>query len=79
MKQDPAGNSKTFISLMLAVPDTPQRRPSPGSREGGREGRKIEDYEVPWGVHRQGGFNDPFGHHWLVGDRSPLKQFPGTS
>lgn len=27
---------------------------------------------VPWGVHRQGGFIDPFGHLWLVGDRSPL-------
>jgi hypothetical protein len=23
-------------------------------------------------VHRQGGFLDPFGHLWLVGDRSPL-------
>jgi len=24
------------------------------------------------GIHRQGGFIDPFGHLWLVGDRSPL-------
>ncbi|HEY2949970.1 MAG TPA: VOC family protein [Micromonosporaceae bacterium] len=33
---------------------------------------EIRDHEAPWGVHRQGGFIDPFGHLWLVGDRSPL-------
>ncbi|MBO0824488.1 MAG: hypothetical protein J2P27_11640 [Actinobacteria bacterium] len=38
---------------------------------------EIRDHEVPWGVHRQGGFNDPFGHRWLVGDKSPLRSFPG--
>jgi uncharacterized glyoxalase superfamily protein PhnB len=27
---------------------------------------------MPWGKHRQGGFFDPFGHLWLVGDTSPL-------
>ncbi len=32
----------------------------------------IKDHEVSWGIHRQGGFTDPFGHRWLVGDRSPL-------
>lgn len=37
----------------------------------------IEDHEVPWGVHRQGGFTDPFGHRWLVGDKSPLARWPG--
>jgi PhnB protein len=29
---------------------------------------------MPWGVHRQGGFLDPFGHRWLVGDTSPLRR-----
>jgi PhnB protein len=33
----------------------------------------VTDHLVPWGVHRQGGFTDPFGHAWLVGDRSPLR------
>jgi len=33
---------------------------------------KIRNHAVPWGTHRQGGFIDPFGHIWLVGDRSPL-------
>ncbi len=37
---------------------------------------KIRNHEAPWGIHRQGGFKDPFGHIWLVGDRSPL--FPFT-
>ncbi len=34
---------------------------------------EIRDHEALWGVHRQGGFVDPFGHLWLVGDRSPLR------
>ncbi len=33
---------------------------------------EIRDHQMPWGVHRQGGFLDPFGHKWLVGNRSPL-------
>jgi PhnB protein len=33
------------------------------------------DQKAPWGVHRQGGFIDPFGHLWLVGDRSPLRTY----
>lgn len=35
---------------------------------------EIRDHQRPWGVHRQGGFTDPFGHLWLVGDRSPLSR-----
>jgi uncharacterized glyoxalase superfamily protein PhnB len=37
---------------------------------------EIRDHRMPWGVHRQGGFLDPFGHLWLVGDRSPLGRHP---
>ncbi|WP_052273136.1 VOC family protein [Flavihumibacter solisilvae] len=36
----------------------------------------IRDHQAPWGSHRQGSFRDPFGHLWLVGDRSPLYSFP---
>jgi PhnB protein len=32
----------------------------------------VVEHRVPWGVHRQGSFSDPFGHNWSVGDRSPL-------
>lgn len=35
----------------------------------------VRDHQAPWGIHRQGGFVDPFGHVWLVGDRSPLARF----
>ena len=37
----------------------------------------IKDHQTLWGIHRQGGFVDPFGHIWLVGDRSPLSRYPG--
>ncbi len=35
----------------------------------------VRDHLMPWRKHRQGGFYDPFGHLWLVGDRSPLSRF----
>jgi uncharacterized glyoxalase superfamily protein PhnB len=42
--------------------------------EAGADGEvdPVRDHAAPWGMHRQGGFVDPFGHRWLVGDRSPL-------
>ena len=36
---------------------------------------EIRDHQAPWGTHRQGGFIDPFGHIWFVGDKSPLNRF----
>ena len=35
-------------------------------------GHPVRNHQMPWGTHRQGGFVDPFGHIWFVGDRSPL-------
>ena len=45
----------------------------------GADGRldPVRDHPAPWGTHRQGGFFDPFGHLWLVGDRSPLRRTQG--
>ena len=37
---------------------------------------RIRVHAMPWGPHRQGGFVDPFGHVWFVGDRSPLARHP---
>jgi uncharacterized glyoxalase superfamily protein PhnB len=34
----------------------------------------VRDHEALWGTHRQGGFFDPYGHLWLVGDKSPLQR-----
>jgi PhnB protein len=42
--------------------------------EGAEGNDPVRDHEMPWGTHRQGGFIDPFGHRWLVGDRSPLER-----
>ena len=36
----------------------------------------IRNHQMPWGAHRQGSFVDPFGHIWMVGDRSPLSRHP---
>ena len=46
--------------------------------EAGADGKTdpVRNHRAPWGTHRQGGFIDPFGHIWLVGDRSPLRRFP---
>jgi len=33
----------------------------------------LTDHETPWGNHSQGGFTDPFGHRWSVGDLTPLR------
>jgi PhnB protein len=40
---------------------------------GARPGSPVTAHEMPWGTHRQGGFQDPFGHSWSVGDASPLR------
>jgi uncharacterized glyoxalase superfamily protein PhnB len=37
-------------------------------------GDRIRVHRMPWGPHRQGSFVDPFGHKWLVGDKSPLSR-----
>src|SRR5436190_1652438 len=36
--------------------------------EAGAIGGGVRDHLLFWGTHRQGGFTDPFGHAWLVGD-----------
>ena len=37
-------------------------------------GSPIEDHQhFPGTVHRQGGFRDPFGHNWSVGNKTPLQ------
>jgi PhnB protein len=54
------------ISVMLAVPDASAAAGADATID------RVRDHQMPWGTHRQGGFLDPFGHKWLVGDRSPL-------
>lgn len=63
-------------SLMVRVDDAHAHHDRARDRgAGATAGSKITDHEMPWGTHRQGGFRDPFGHKWSVGDRSPLRSY----
>lgn len=72
----PAASGITTVRIEVFVedPDTFVRRAIEAGADGSMD--EVRDHEVPWGVHRQGGFRDPFGHKWLVGDMSPLDPFP---
>jgi uncharacterized glyoxalase superfamily protein PhnB len=64
-----AGTTTTRIELFVDDPDAVWAR----AVEAGADGHDpVRDHEAPWGPHRQGGFYDPFGHRWLVGDHTPL-------
>lgn len=68
-----AGVTSTRIEVFIDDPDNFIGR---AVAAGATAGAAIEDHRTPWGTHRQGGFTDPFGHAWSVGDKSPLGRFP---
>jgi PhnB protein len=68
-----AGVTSTRIEMFADDPDNVLER---AIAAGATARTAMEDHRVPWGTHRQGGFTDPFGHNWSVGDRSPLGAFP---
>ena len=74
--ESPAAIGRTTVRVEVFVddPDAFVRRAVAAGADGSAD--EIRDHQVPWGVHRQGGFRDPFGHIWLVGDNSPLNPFP---
>jgi PhnB protein len=63
------GRTSTRIEVFVAEPEEFLAR---AVRSGAKLGSAIEEHVVPWGIHRQGSFHDPFGHRWSVGDKSPL-------
>jgi PhnB protein len=65
------GATTARVELFVDDPDPVIAR----AVQAGAAGGDIRDYTAPWGTHRQGGFTDPFGHIWLVGDKSPLQRF----
>jgi uncharacterized glyoxalase superfamily protein PhnB len=65
-----AGITSTRIELFVDDPDDVLER---AGAAGAIVRTRVEDHSTPWGTHRQGGFTDPFGHNWSVGDRSPLR------
>jgi uncharacterized glyoxalase superfamily protein PhnB len=64
------GTTTVRVEVFVDDPDAFIERAVAAGADG--SGDLIRDHEAPWGTHRQGGFFDPFGHLWLVGDRSPL-------
>src|SRR5678815_1408542 len=67
------GITSTRIEVFCEDPDTFIARAIDAGANGGFD--KIRNHKAPWGIHRQGGFIDPFGHIWLVGDKSPLNRY----
>ena len=64
-----AGLSTALFELFVDDPDAIVAR----AGDHGATRCAMDDHERPWGSHRQGGFTDPWGHVWLVGDKSPLE------
>ncbi len=67
---DRAGVTSVRVELFVDDPDEFVAR---AVAAGATPGSAVVGHETPWGTHRQGGFHDPFGHKWSVGDRSPLR------
>src|SRR5262245_38061998 len=68
------GITSTRVEVFCDDPDAVIARALEAGAEGSLD--DIKDQQAPWGIHRQGGFVDPFGHIWFVGDKSPLSQYP---
>jgi uncharacterized glyoxalase superfamily protein PhnB len=68
---DRAGVTSVRIEVFVDDPDGFVAR---AIDAGATPGSAVVDHQMPWGTHRQGGFDDPFGHNWSVGDRSPLRR-----
>jgi len=68
------GTRTVRIEVFVDDPDAFVKRAVAAGAEGSRD--PVRNHEMPWGTHRQGSFDDPFGHRWLVGDRSPLERHP---
>jgi len=72
-ENSPHGGGATNVRVELFV-DDPDEVIQRALAAGATLGSPIEDHHHFSGVvHRQGGFRDPFGHNWSVGDKSPLQ------
>ena len=68
------GTRTVRVEVFVADPDSFIARAVAAGADGTVD--QIRDHQMPWGVHRQGSFVDPYGHLWLVGDKSPLHAHP---
>ena len=65
------GSTSVRVEVFTDDPDAFVARAVAAGADGSFD--PVRDHEMPWGTHRQGGFMDPFGHLWLVGDHTPLQ------
>jgi PhnB protein len=63
------GMTTTRIEVFVDDPDALIER---AAGAGATDVEAVVERRAPWGAHRQGGFTDPFGHRWSVGDHGPL-------
>jgi uncharacterized glyoxalase superfamily protein PhnB len=70
------GLTTTRIEVFIDEPDELIER---AAQAGATDVEPVSAHDTPWGPHRQGGFTDPFGHRWSVGDRTPLQRFPRST
>jgi PhnB protein len=66
------GTTSVRVEVFVDDPDAFIERAVTAGADGSID--EIRDHQAPWGTHRQGGFLDPYGHIWLVGDKSPLSR-----
>jgi PhnB protein len=66
------GEARTTTVRIEVFTDDPDGARERAVAAGANGDDPVRDHETPWGAHRQGGFVDPYGHRWLVGDHSPL-------
>jgi uncharacterized glyoxalase superfamily protein PhnB len=71
---DRVGQTSVRVEVFVENPDGFIER---AVAAGALAGSPVTAHELPWGTHRQGGFQDPFGHKWSVGDTSPLRAGAG--
>lgn len=63
------------VQLLCDDPDQVYARAVESGASGSEgAGHPIQEHKMPWGTYRQGGFVDPYGHIWFVGDRTPLEK-----
>ena len=67
-----AGTRTVRVEVFVDDPDSFIEQAVAAGADGSAD--QIRDHQAVWGVHRQGGFTDPFGHIWLVGDKTPLSR-----
>jgi PhnB protein len=67
-----AGLTTTRIEVFI---DNPGPLIEHAAQAGATDVQALADHDAPWGTHQQGGFTDPFGHRWSVGDRTPLQPY----